>query len=237
MDDMKILILAGGKGARLAPYTTVLPKPLMPIGDMPILEVIIRQLKHFGFSDITFAIGHLASLFEAYFGRGEKFGVKISYSYEDQPLGTAGPIALLDDWGDPLLVMNGDVLTSLDYRDMVECHLRSGALATIACCNKEVKINLGVLETADGNHLLDYVEKPVLNYRVSMGIYVFSREVRKFLKRSEPMDLPELVKRLISHQQNVALYKFDNYWRDIGTLEDYERARDEFDTIKPLLHL
>jgi NDP-sugar pyrophosphorylase family protein len=235
--DIKVIILAGGKGTRLAPYTTVLPKPLMPIGDMPILEVILRQLKHFGFSDITLAVGHLASLLEAYFGRGEKYGLKISYSYEDQPLGTAGPIALVDDLTDPFLVMNGDVLTSLDYRGIIEFHNRTGAVATIACCQKDVRINLGVLATGDGDRLLDYIEKPTLSYRVSMGIYLFGRRVLRFLNGADPADLPDLIKRLISNGQSISLYQFDGYWRDIGTVEDYEQAQREFESLKDALHL
>lgn len=159
---MKVLILSGGQGTRLNPHTATVPKPLVSVGDMPILEIIIRQLRHFGFDTITLAVGHLASQLEAYFGRGEKFGVTISYSYEETPLGTAGPIALMDDLSDPFLVMNGDILTSLDYGDFAEFHRRTGSVATLACCQKEVNINLGVLETNDEGRLLDYIEKPAL---------------------------------------------------------------------------
>ncbi len=234
---MKVLILAGGQGTRLTPYTTTIPKPLVPVGNLPILEIVIRQLKHFGFETIILAVGHLASQLEAYFGHGEKWGVKISYSYEATPLGTAGPIALVDDLSDPFLVMNGDILTSLDYRPMVEFHRRAGGVATIACCQKEVRINLGVLETNKEDRLLGYLEKPVLTYSVSMGAYVFSRRVLSYLQEGERVDLPDLMKRLIRNEQAVSLYRFDGYWRDIGTVEDYEQANREFALVRDSLHL
>ena len=218
---MKTLILAGGKGTRLTPHTATMPKPLVPVGDIPILEIIIRQLRHFGFDTITLAVGHLASQLEAYFGCGEKLGVKISYSYEETPLGTAGPIALVDDLSEPFLVMNGDILTSLDYRHFAEFHRRAGSVATVACCQKEVRINLGVLETNNEGRLLDYIEKPVLTYCVSMGAYVFSRRVLDYVQKGERVDLPDLMKRLLRNGQPVSLYKFNGYWRDIGTMEDY----------------
>ena len=153
------------------------------------------------------------------------------------PLGTAGPIALVDDLSDPFLVMNGDILTSLDYRHIVEFHRRAGSVATIACCQKEVSINLGVLETNDEDCLLDYIEKPVLTYCVSMGAYVFSRRVLDYVQEGERVDLPDLVKRLLRNEQAVSLYKFDGYWKDIGTTEDYEQANREFVSLRGSLHL
>lgn len=234
---MKVLILAGGTGTRLTPHTATMPKPLVPVGNLPILEIIVRQLKHFGFETITLAVGHLASQLEAYFGRGEKWGVEISYSHEVIPLGTAGPLALVNDLSDPFLVMNGDILTTLDYRQLVEFHRCADPVATIAYCRKEVRINLGVLETNNEDRLLDYLEKPVFTYSISMGAYVFSRRVLAYLQKGERVDLPDLVKRLIRNEQTVALYKFDGYWRDIGTVEDYEQANREFASVRDSLHL
>jgi NDP-sugar pyrophosphorylase family protein len=234
---MKVLILAGGQGTRLTPHTTTMPKPLVPVGDLPILEIIIRQLKYFRFESVTLAVGHLASQLKAYFGDGEKCGVKIAYSYESVPLGTAGPIALVNDLSDPFLVMNGDILTSLDYTHIVEFHRRAGGVATIACCQKEVRINLGVLETNEEDRLVDYLEKPVLTYSVSMGVYVFSRRVLSYLQEGEHVDLPDLMKRLIRNERAVSLYRFDGYWRDIGTVEDYEQANREFALVRDSLHL
>jgi NDP-sugar pyrophosphorylase family protein len=232
----RAVILAGGKGTRLHPYTTTLPKPLMPVGDMPILEIIIRQLKQAGITDLTLSVGHLHSLLRAYFANGEQWGVKIDYSLETQPLGTAGPVALVERLDDTFLVLNGDLLCSLDYRDLLARHRASGAIATIASYPKQVQIQLGVLET-DGDRLVDYVEKPVMNYRVSMGIYAMEPAVRDFIPRDQPLDLPDLIKRLMADGQSVNLYGFDGYWRDIGTMEEYAIAGAEFEAIRPSLNL
>jgi NDP-sugar pyrophosphorylase family protein len=233
---LRSVILAGGKGTRLMPYTTTLPKPLMPVGEMPILEIIVRQLKRSGITDLTLSVGYLHSLLRAYFGDGERWGVDIDYSLEEEPLGTAGPIALVDNLTDTFLVMNGDLLCSIDYRDMVERHLASGAVATIAAYPKEVQIQLGVLET-EGDVLVDYVEKPVMRYRVSMGIYVMSRAVLDHLPKGQRMDLPDLIKTLLREKQKVNLYGFDGYWRDIGTMDEYATANQEFETVAPSLNI
>jgi NDP-sugar pyrophosphorylase family protein len=179
---MRAVILAGGKGTRLLPYTTVIPKPLMPVGDRPILELIIRQLKHYGFSRVTMAVGHLAELIEAYFGNGNKYGIKIDYSREDEPLGTIGSLSLIDTLDTTFLVMNGDVLTNLDYLKLVDFHKKNQAVATIASYNKEVKVDLGILEMDEGFELKDYIEKPTFKYDVSMGIYVFEPEILSFIE-------------------------------------------------------
>lgn len=226
---MRAVILAGGKGTRLRPYTTVLPKPLMPIGDMPILEVVLRQLKRAGISHVTMAVGHLAELLEAFFGDGSKFGLKIDYSREDKPLGTAGPLTLIDGLEDTFLVMNGDVLTTLDYADLIESHRDSGAMATVATHEREVRIDFGVLQVDEEGTLTEYVEKPRLPYKVSMGIYVFQAEVLSRLTKGEYFDFPDLVKLLIGEQQPVKSYAFDGYWLDIGRHDDYSIAMDEFE--------
>lgn len=233
---VRAVILAGGKGTRLHPYTIALPKPLMPVGDMPILEIIIRQLKQAGVDDLTLSVGHLHALLRAYFADGERWGVHIDYSLETEPLGTAGPIALVDRLDETFLALNGDLLCSLDYRDLIQQHRASGAIATIASYPKEVKIQLGVLET-NGNSLVDYVEKPVMNYRVSMGIYALEPKVREFISKGQPLDLPDLIKRLMAAGETVNLYNFEGYWRDIGTMEEYSIAGEEFETIRPSLGL
>lgn len=234
--SIRAVILAGGKGTRLHPYTTTLPKPLMPVGDMPILEIIIRQLKQAGITDLTLSVGHLHSLLRAYFGEGDRWGVTIDYSLETEPLGTAGPVALVGRLDETFLVLNGDLLCSLDYRDLLEQHRTSGSIATIASYPKQVQIHLGVLET-NGDCLVDYVEKPVMSYRVSMGIYAMEPAVREFIPKDQPLDLPELIKRLMAEGQKVNLYRFDGYWRDIGTLEEYATAGQEFDEVRPQLNL
>ncbi len=225
---MRAIILAGGKGTRLAPYTTVLPKPLMPIGEMPILEIVIRQLEKHGFNDLTLAVGYLAELLMAYCGDGSKFNVKLGYSREEQPLGTAGPIALVPELNDTFLVMNGDLLTTLDYSDMLKCHRERDAKATIACYQRDVKIDLGVIEVDSDNWVAKYIEKPTYHYSVSMGIYLFEPEILNYIPRNQRLDLPELVTKLMGDGQKVNVYQFDGYWLDIGRHDDYERAIQEF---------
>ena len=228
-DNMQAIILAGGRGTRLAPYTTVFPKPLMPIGDVPILEIEIRQLKKHGFTRIVLAVGHLAGLIEAYFGDGSKWGVEITYSREDGPLGTAGPLALVDDPDENFLVMNGDTLTDIDYSDLMRYHLENGALSTVSVYTKDVPISLGVLELDDSGCIVDYIEKPTLKYKVSMGIYVFNKKVLNYIERGKYLDFPDLIKELIRGGENVCGYMFDGYWMDIGRHEDYSKVLEEFE--------
>ena len=225
---MRAIILAGGKGTRLAPYTTILPKPLMPVGDMPILEIVIRQLQQHGFNDLTLAVGYLAELLMAYCGDGSKFGVKLDYSREEQPLGTAGPIALVPNLNQTFLVMNGDLLTTIDYSAMLKYHRERGALATVACYQRDVKIDLGVIETDAGGWVSNYIEKPTYHYSVSMGIYIFEPAILEYIKPNQHLDLPELVLALMKGGQRVNTYHFDGYWLDIGRHDDYERAIEEF---------
>ena len=226
---MQAVILAGGKGTRLRPYTAILPKPLMPMGDMPILEVVIRQLKQSGFTEVIMAVGHLASLIEAYFGDGARWGIKIRYSREETPLGTAGPIALIDRLRAPFLVMNGDVLTNLDYRQFISYHLQQDSVATIATYNKAVDITLGVIEVTDEDDIYDYIEKPTLHYRVSMGIYAFSEQVLQYIEAGKYLDFPDLIKLLLAKEEPVKGYPFEGTWLDIGRKEDYEQALKIFE--------
>jgi NDP-sugar pyrophosphorylase family protein len=225
---MKAIILAGGKGTRLAPYTTILPKPLLPVVDMPILEVVMRQLAYHGFTDVTLAVGYLAELLMAYCGDGSKFGVRIEYSQEDTPLGTAGPVTLVKNLGETFLVMNGDLLTTLNYSAMLAHHRKMGAIATLASHQRDVKIDLGVIETDANGWVKDYVEKPTIHYKVSTGVYIFEPQVLDYLDPGKRMDLPELVMKLLRSGQNVNTYHHLGYWLDIGRHDDYEQAVQEF---------
>lgn len=228
---MKAVILAGGRGTRLAPYTTILPKPLMPIGDKPILDIVIRQLRHHHYTDITLAVGYLAELLMAYFGTGDRFGVKIAYSREDQPLGTAGPIALVSNLDERFLVMNGDVLTAIDYTDMLAHHQASGAIGTVAVYPRSVKIDLGVVEFDEQNRLTHYIEKPTRHYRVSMGIYIFEPRVLSFIPQGQRLDLPDLVRNLVAAGEVINCYPYDGYWLDIGRPDDYAQAAADFEQL------
>ena len=229
---MQVVILAGGKGTRLRPYTTAFPKPLMPIGDHPILEVVVKQLRYYGFSNIVIAVGHLKELIQAFLNNGEKWGVDISYSVEDKPLGTAAPLKLIKDLQDDFLVMNGDVLTNLAFDNFYQYHKDNDALCTIAMFKKPVNIDLGVLKTNEDNRLYDYIEKPILNYNVSMGVYAFKKEVLNYIPENEYLDFPNLIKELLRNNEEVLGYPFNGYWLDIGRPEDYELATDEFEKHK-----
>lgn len=228
---MRAVILAGGKGTRLAPYTTVLPKPLMPIGDMPILEVVLRQLKHSGISRVTMAVGHLAELLQAFFGDGSRIGMPIDYALEESPLGTVGPLAQIDGLEqDAFVMMNGDVLTDLDYAALIRFHRQRGAIATIASHARSVKIDFGVIHDRDDGLVTDYIEKPELPYRVSMGVYVFEPAVLRYLKPGERLDFPDLIRLLLQEGQPVASFPFSGYWLDMGRPDDYARAIEEFES-------
>ena len=232
---MQAIILAGGKGRRLRPYTTVLPKPLMPLGDMPIIEVVLRQLAGYGFHDVTIAVGYLAELLMAYCGDGSKFGLRLHYSREEEPLGTAGPLALVDGLDDTTLVLNGDVLTSLDLAALVQQHRSSGAVATIATHQRQQPINYGIIENNDAGQVTAYIEKPTYHYQVSMGIYVLEPTVLHRIPRGHYLDLPDLVRQLMADGERVMAYPFDGYWLDIGRHDDYEQAVEEFEAMLPVL--
>lgn len=223
------LLLAGGRGTRLGPYAAVLPKPLVPLGDMPVLEILLRRLHRHGLTNLVLCTGHLAELIQAYFGDGTRFGVRLRYAREDRPLGTAGPIRLVPDLGDPFLVLNGDLLTTLDLAAMLAAHRRSGADATIATYPREVRIDFGVLDIDDDGHLQQYREKPVYHFDVSMGVYVFRHHVLELIRPQERLDIPELVERIRAAGGRVACHRSDCYWLDIGRPDDYARAQQEFE--------
>jgi NDP-sugar pyrophosphorylase family protein len=221
---------------RLRPYTTVLPKPLMPVGDRPILDIIVRQLRHAGFERLTIVTGHLAELIEAFFGDGEKYGIAIDYYREDEPLGTVGALALLEDLDEDFLVMNGDVLTDLAYAEFLEQHRASGAAASVAAHSREVQVSLGVLQfedEGDADRLTGYIEKPTYHYEVSMGVYAFSPRAIEQIEPGVRLDFPDLVLKLLDAGETVRARRSENdYWLDIGRHDDYETAMDEFERMR-----
>jgi NDP-sugar pyrophosphorylase family protein len=231
----RAVILAGGKGSRLAPYTTVIPKPLMPIGDRAILDVILRQLQEKGFDELTLAVGYLAHLIKAVIGDGSAFGVKIEYHDEQTPLGTAGALATIDNLQEPFLAMNGDVLTSLDYRALFDTHIAQQNALTIATHRRTVKTEYGVLhldgQQGDTRQVIGYEEKPEFHYVVSMGIYAVGPGVLDLIEPNEPLDLPDLVQRLLDDGRQVGSYLYDGYWLDIGRHDDYAQAVEDYDQV------
>ncbi len=225
---MKAIILAGGKGTRLRPLTLTLPKPLVPIGDTPILEIVIRQLAAAGFSHVTISTGYMAELIQAHFGDGAKWGLSIDYVHEDVPLSTAGPLKLVDDLPEHVLVMNGDVLTDIDYAALVREHVEAGGAATVATKRREAPIDFGVVEADGDGWLENWREKPTYSFEVSMGVYVVSREAVELIGDGEVLGMPDLLLRITENGGRVLCRHCDCYWLDIGRFDDYETAQDDF---------
>ena len=233
-ESTPVVILAGGKGTRLQPYTTSFPKPLMPVGQYPILEILLRQLAREGFREVTLAVGHLAGLIQAYFKEGQDWGIRITYAYETTPLGTAGPISKLPRTNHSLLVLNGDLLTTADFGNIVRFHYENAATATIGIKRRTETVQFGVVETEANGRIVQFREKPSLDYLVSMGIYVFSPSVREFIPRGQKFDFPDLVQRLIGAGKKAVGYESDAYWMDIGRPDDYEQANQDFPKMETL---
>jgi NDP-sugar pyrophosphorylase family protein len=233
---MHVAILAGGRGVRLRPYTTALPKPLVPIGEeYAILDIILRQLKARGFTRVTLAIGYLGSLIRAFVGDGSRWGLEVDYSDEDQPLSTIGPLLnFLDRLPEQFLVMNGDVLTDLDYAHLLDRHVQWHAPLTVATYQRQVKIDFGTLETVDG-HIVKFAEKPTLAYGVSMGVYAMSRSMLARYPTDIPFGFDDLVLDLLARRDRPRAYHFNGYWLDIGRPDDYDEANRTFDELRPIL--
>jgi NDP-sugar pyrophosphorylase family protein len=232
MSSRRAIILAGGMGTRLRPYTAVLPKPLMPVGEYPILEVIIRQLVHNDFNHITLTVNHQADIIKAFFGDGTKWGITIDYSLEHKALGTMGPLSLIPDLPDNFLVMNGDILSDINYGEFCEDHVQRGDMFTISSFVRE-HVNLyGVLEKNTANYLTGFHEKPKTRFEVSMGIYMLSKKVLKYIPYNEPYGFDRLMLDMIKNNERVFVKPFSGYWLDIGRPDDYMQAIDEFESKK-----
>lgn len=225
---MLAVILAGGKGTRLKPFTMTIPKPLLPLGDVPVLEVVVRQLAREGFTRIVLTLGHMAPLFVSHFEDGSRYGVRIEYLREHEPLGTAAPLRQLTDVPDELLVMNGDLLTDLSLAELLAAHRRSGAAATIAVAAREERIDYGVIELEENGAFRDYREKPVIPYYVSMGINVLTNRALARIPPAGRFDMPELMLALHRAGEGVHCHRTSCYWQDIGRFDDYTRASEDF---------
>jgi NDP-sugar pyrophosphorylase family protein len=227
---MQAVILAGGKGVRLRPYTTTLPKPLMPIGDKhAILEIVLDQLAGCGFTSVVLAINHLGPLIKAFVGDGSRWGLTVDYIEEDRPLSTVGPLfALKEKLPDEFLVMNGDVLTDLDYADLLNQHALSGSGLTVAIAERTHRIEFGVLDV-EASRVVGFREKPDLRYQVSMGVYGMSRRTLAPYPPGRPFGFDQLVLDLLARGENPATYPFAGFWLDIGRPEDYDEANRSFE--------
>ena len=233
--NKRAVILAGGKGTRLRPYTVVLPKPLMPIGDYPVLEIIIRQLAFYGFEHITLTVNHQAEIIKAFFGDGSKWNIKIDYSYEDKPLSTMGPLKLINDLPEDFLIMNGDVLTDLDFDWFYNFHKNNGKLFSISAFSRTEVSEYGVLFSNTDNLLTGFIEKPKNNYTVSMGIYMANREILNHIPENIAYGFDHLMLALITKKKEVLIHRHLGYWLDIGRPDDYIQAIDELELLKEKL--
>lgn len=229
MVGIQAVILAGGRGTRLRPYTVSIPKPLVPLGDEPIIEILLRQLEAAGIRRLHLALGHLASLLKAYF---EQMNVgarlELSYSVERMPLGTIGPVKLIDGLADTFLVLNGDVLTTMSFGDLLEYHRRQGCIATLAVHRSKVPIDYGIVEVSADSRIVGHREKPTLEVEVGMGVYVFERRVLDFVPAEQKFDIPDLIRALIAAGEPIAAYRSEDYWMDIGRPDDYEIAYRDY---------
>lgn len=227
---MQSIILAGGRGSRLDPYTRILPKPLFPIGDKPIAEILVRQLQRAGSDEIIMCLGYLADFMKLYFQDGSYLGLKIRYSVEDKPLGTAGPLRMVKDLEENFIVVNGDELTTLDFQALYEHHIAMQADLTVAVQKKFVSSSFGVLEVIDGQ-ITAYSEKPTTNYWASMGIYVINKRILPLIPENQRFDMPELVQRLLLEHANVVSFESEDLWFDIGTIGDLEKAKEKYEQL------
>lgn len=235
---MRAIILAGGKGTRLKPYTVTIPKPLVPIGgEMPILEIIIRQLAKAGFDHVTLAVNHLANLIMAFFGDGSSWGIKVDYSLEQSPLSTIGPLTLINNLPENFLVMNGDILCDLDYLDFYSYHVQADNDVTVSTFKRESKIDFGVLQYHPDHRIHSFIEKPTYHFDVSMGIYCLNRRVIEKLTKAKPYGFDNLMLDGIINESKILVRPFNGYWLDIGRPEDYENANENYNQIKIQLGL
>jgi NDP-mannose synthase len=223
------VILAGGQGTRLRPFTITLPKPLVPIGDeCSILEIVMRQLAHYGYGSATLAIGHLGELIEAYVGDGSQWGLRVDYTREQEPLGTMGPVLqVLGRLPEHFLVLNGDTLTDLDYGRLLDAHAAADVPITVATARRDVRVEFGVLDVADGR-IVGFREKPTLTNTVAVGAYAISRSTLERYSAGQHLGFDDLMRDLLERGAAPATFEFDGYWLDIGRPEDYDRANTEF---------
>ena len=232
---IEAVVLAGGRGTRLQPYTAEVPKPLVSIGGRTIIEILLHTLRRHNITRVRLAVNHLANLITTALGDGRDCGMEVTYSHEDRPLSTVGPLTLMRDLPEHFLVLNGDILTDMNYRRLYDYHMDNGALVTVATCQREHRIDYGVMEIGATGRVTGFSEKPSHRFTVSAGVYVFSREVLRYVPEGEPFGFDQLMLRLLEGGEPIATYPFDGYWLDIGRVEDYLQANEDIERINRLL--
>lgn len=233
---MRAVVLAGGRGRRLAPFTTVFPKPLAPIGEVPIIDIVLRQLAWHGVRDVAISVGYLGELIEAYLAtRGGIKGLSISYIRERSPLGTAGPLGLLAQPREDTIVVNGDILTDFDFTSMMAFHREQKPALSIAVHHREVMVDLGVVDFEEGGRVVGFREKPRLEYHCSMGVNIYSPEALELISPGQQIDFPDVALKLVERGDRVQAFPTNCYWMDIGRRDDYDRAIEEFPILRERL--
>ncbi len=233
---MKAVILAGGKGTRLKPYTTVIPKPLVPVGEKAILEILITRLKKEGVDEVFICLNHFAEIIMAFFGDGSRFGLKINYSLEDEPLGTVAPVKLIKGLPAHFLVMNGDLLTDLPFHELYDYHLKGNALLTVSAYSRKTKIDFGVIDVdPDSLVATGFREKPEYMFDVSMGVYVMNRDVLEYVPPKTHFGFDNLMLTLLDKKRPAKIFRYNGYWLDIGRPDDYEKANEDIEMLNKLL--
>jgi len=234
---MRAVILAGGKGSRLEPYTSEIPKPLVTIGQRPIIEILLHQMKQCGITRATLAVNHLAEMIKSVLGDGSRLGIALDYSEEERSLSTVGPLKLIDDLPEQFIVANGDILTDLDFGTLMQAHNQSGAEVTVAVHKRVSKIDYGVLESDRSGVVVRFHEKPEYHFTVSMGIYVFSRSILDIVPDNEAYGFDQLMIDMLAAKRKIMTFPFDGYWLDIGRPSDYRKAHDDLAQITRRLNL
>jgi NDP-sugar pyrophosphorylase family protein len=231
---MEAVILAGGQGTRLRPYTTTIPKPLVPVGERAILDIVLRQLRKAGVVRVRMAVNHMADLIMAFFGSGEKYGLEIVYSIEDEPLGTVGPLANMSDLPQSFLVMNGDVLTDLDYAALFRSHVASGCALTLSTYRRKLRMEFGILEVNEqARRLVGFREKPMHEFDASMGVYAFDRRTLAGIPSKRRYGLDDLVLDMLRKNEPIHTFPWEGYWLDLGRPDDYDQANRDIDQVFP----
>ena len=221
---LRAVVMAGGYGNRLRPLTEEVPKPMLPVGNRPLLELIVEQLKQAGIRQVNVATHYKGDVIADHFKNGEAFGVDIRYVKEDQPLGTVGALSLIEEHDEPLLVMNGDILTRVDFRSLLNFHREHKADLTVCVRQYEFRVPYGVIDT-DGVMVKGISEKPVVRQFINAGIYLLNPQVRRLIPNGQPYDIPDLIERLVKENGTVVCFPIREYWLDIGKVDQYNQAK------------